>query len=110
MLVQLSRGAAHTLVQDTFSNIVGSLWLDPALVIGTAIGPLLAVCMDLLKRFDQYLAYPYKLSSLCERWHPNSYLTSIMEFIQESPLIWMQHAQAFCGALHSRSVAMTRWL
>ena len=42
--------------------LVGLMHLDPTLEVGPAIGPLLAVCIDLLKRFGQYLAYPCKLS------------------------------------------------
>ena len=81
LVVRLCRGEAHAVAQARLRDVLANVGADPGLDVGAAIGALLATAVDLVVRFDQYRAYPWRLVELCRRWSPDSYLTGALAFL-----------------------------
>ena len=83
ILFRFFKAEAHNAVQTELSNILGSMWFDRELEAGLAATALFATAMDLVLRLQQYREYPCRLSTLCSRWNPVTYLTAIIDFLYE---------------------------
>ena len=84
MLVRLCQGEVHGKVGLRLSHLLTQLWRDPDLDVGAAVSTMLHTGGDILRRFDMYKEYPFRLWELVIIFNPRQYPVAMTRFMRES--------------------------
>jgi len=81
LLVRLCQGEVPAAVDRDLAQLLARLHMDPALDVAAACALLLCVSAELVARFRQYEAFPYRLCRLCKAFDDNA-IGHCVEFLR----------------------------
>jgi len=83
LLVRLCQGEVRAVVGSDLARLLRNLHLDPDLDVAAATSLLLGVAAELVLRFREYEAYPFRLCLLCKAFS-GSYIQHCVDFFEDA--------------------------
>ncbi len=87
LLARLARGEVARKTSEDLQLILRLLPVDPALAdpldMGATIEQLLVTEAELIIRFKQYEAFPFRLALCCKTWNPTGFLVEVESFLEQ---------------------------